>query len=239
VLLALFLFGLSFGYIEATVVIYLRALYGPLHERFYPGRGPTELFPLVRLDQLRDAGPAPVRWLAAELAREAATLLLVAAAALTAASNFRQWFSAFLVAFGFWDLFYYVFLKVLLDWPESLLTWDLLFLLPVPWAGPVLAPGLVALSMIGAGTVLVHREHGGRPVCLRWPHWASLVAASGILVLTFCGDYRNLLAGGEPKPFNWPLFCLGEALGLLGFLHALMQGSRSRSIPTPDPVGGR
>ena len=42
-------------------------------------------------------------------------------------------FAFFLFLFGVWDIFYYIWLKVFLHWPASLLTWDVLFLIPVPW----------------------------------------------------------------------------------------------------------
>jgi len=216
VLTGLLLFGLSFGYVEAAVVAYLRPLYQPLH-----GRAADDLFPLVTLQQLAAAGSHYPRLLATELLREAATLLMLAAVALAAASNFRQWFAAFLIAFGVWDIFFYVFLKVLLDWPASLLTWDLLFLLPVPWVGPVLAPVLVALAMIGSGVITLWREADGRPIRLGWSHGAILVLGGLLIVTAFCWDYQNILASGLPNPFNWPLFILGLAIGVGGFLHAL------------------
>ena len=78
---------------------------------------------------------------------------MLAAAGLAIAGNFRQWLAGFMISFGVWDIFYYVFLRLLIGWPESLMTWDLLFLLPVPWVGPVIAPVLVSLSMIVAGGV--------------------------------------------------------------------------------------
>jgi hypothetical protein len=220
VLAALLLFGVSFGYVEAAVVVYLRALYEPIHQRLHPDRAPDDLFPVIRLDQLRAEGPEHMHRLAVELAREAMTLLLLAAVALAAARNFRQWFAAFLIAFGVWDLFFYASLKVLLGWPDSLLTWDLLFLLPVPWVGPVLAPVLVALSMVGSGTVVWWRESRGRPLCLGRGHWAAVVAGGCLIVLAFCWDSRNILDGGLPNPFPWPLFGLGEGLAVAGFLHA-------------------
>src|SRR5260370_41738641 len=102
-----------------------------------------------------------MRWLTVELVREAATLVMLAGFALAVAGNFRHWLAAFMIAFGLWDVFYYASLKVLLDWPDSWMTWDLLFLLPVPWASPVLAPVLIAMSMIGAGIVVLWRESIG------------------------------------------------------------------------------
>src|SRR5262249_38081804 len=151
--------------------VYLRTVYEPLHQKLYPGRAPGDLLPFIPMERLAEEGLSHIAWPATELAREAATLLLLAAAALAVAHNFRQWFAAFVFVFGLWDLFYYVFLKVLLDWPASLLTWDILFLVPVPWVAPVLAPVLVASSMVAAGAVVLRRESYGRPVRLAWSHW--------------------------------------------------------------------
>jgi hypothetical protein len=229
VLTALLLFGVSFGYVEAAVVVYLRALLEPEQ----PSLAQGELFPLKTKDQLEAAGRPYLRWLATEVAREAATLAMLAAVALALARSFREWFAAFLAVFGIWDIFFYLFLKVLLDWPASLLTWDLLFLLPVPWVGPVLAPVLVALSMIVAGVLVLWREASGRPVRSNWPHWLALCLGGLLIVTAFCWDYRNILAGGEPNPFNWPLFLLGVGVGLTSFLHAFWSRPESwlRSQP--------
>jgi hypothetical protein len=220
-LLALTLFGVAFGYVEAAVVVYLRALYEPVHQRLYPGRAAADLFPFVPLDRLEMTGPGQVNLAATELGREAATLLMLAAAALAVARNSRQWLAAFVLAFGLWDLFYYGFLAVLIGWPTSLLDWDLLFLLPVPWAAPVLAPVLVALTMVVAGVVVLRREAAGRPFRLTGPHWLGLAAAGLVLVVSFCWDYRATEVGEVPTAFNWPLFAAGQGLGLAVFLHGL------------------
>jgi hypothetical protein len=230
ILIALLLFGVSFGYIEAAVVVYLRPHYQPLRLRYLQAAADDESFPLLRLEQLDEAGAEPLRMLWTELGREAATLLLLAAFALGAGSTFRQWFAVFGIAFGLWDIFYYVFLKVLLDWPASLMTWDLLFLLPVPWAGPVLSPVIVSLSLITCGVILLARETSGRPVHLNWRHWTGMVLGGLIVIAAFCWDYRNILAGGQPNPFNWPLFSFGECVGLAAFGLALVSREGSRRI---------
>src|SRR4051812_8864418 len=146
------LFGVGSGSAGAAVVVYLRAAYEPLHQRLYPSehRDPRlgGLLPFIPLERLQREGPAFVDWAATELAREAATLLLLAAAALAVARTFREWFAAFVLSFGLWALAYYLFLKPLIGWPASPLTWDILFLVPVPWVAPVLAPALVAGVMI-------------------------------------------------------------------------------------------
>jgi hypothetical protein len=221
VLVALVLFGIGFGYVEAAVVVYLRALYEPMRQRLTPGQPAGALFPLIRLDQLEAEGPDHVRRLVTELGREAATLVMLAAVALAVARNVRQWLAAFVTMFGIWDVFYYVFLKLILDWPPSLLTWDILFLLPVPWVGPVLAPILVSITMIGCGVVAMWREMGGRPIRTRWFHWVGLLGGGLIIVLAFCWDFPNTAGGGLPNPFNWPLFAVGEIIGLVTSVHML------------------
>jgi len=220
-LLALLLFGVSFGYIEAAIVVYLRALYEPMRLRLVEGAEPGELFPLIRLDQLEAEGRQHVRRLKTELGREAASLALLAGCALAVGRNVRQWFAAFVMVFGVWDIFYYVFLKVLLGWPASLLTWDILFLLPVPWVGPVLAPVIVSVTMIAAGVTVLWRESVGRPMNIRPRDWLLVCSGGLLIVLACCWDYRNTAAGGQPNPFNWLLFVLGEASGVAGFLAAL------------------
>lgn len=210
------------------MVVYLRVSYEPLHQRLYPDRPPPDLFPILRLEQLRAAGPEYTDRLVIELAREAATLVMLAAVALAVARNFRQWLAAFMIAFGLWDVFFYVFLRAMLGWPASLFDWDLLFLLPLPWVGPVLAPVLVALAMTIAGVILLGRETAGRPVRLALCHWAAILSGGSIIVVAFCWDFCNIMASGVPNPFNWPLFALGLTLGLAAFAHGLsMSGAES------------
>jgi hypothetical protein len=220
-LVALVLFGIAFGYVEASVVTYLRDLYAPLHQRFKPPASENDLFPLLRLNQLQEAGPQAMRWLWTELFRELATLLMLSAIAWAMGRNFRQWLAGFMVAFGVWDIFYYVFLKLVVDWPDSLFTWDLLFLLPVPWAGPVLAPLLVAVTMVLAGSAILLKESAARPVPIGAAQIVLLLIGATIIVLAFCWDYRNLLSGGFPNPFHWPLFIAGMVIALIGLLSAL------------------
>ena len=233
-LIALVLFGVSFGYVEAAVVVYLRDVYEPLALRLHPERASGELFPLITLDQLEAAGGTHMRLPKTEVAREAATMVMLAAAGLAIARNFNTFFAGFVIAFGVWDIFYYVFLKVLIDWPTSLLEWDVLFLIPVPWVGPVLAPVLVALSMIAAGTLLLWRESTGRPVHIGWRRWCIIVLGGLIIIGSFCRDYRQVMADGRPNPFSWPMFLAGEIVGLVGFLLAVIAESRS-GHRNPEP----
>jgi hypothetical protein len=133
------------------------------------------------------------------------------------ARNVREWIAGFMIGFGVWDLTYYAGLKLWLDWPASPLTWDILFLLPVPWSGPVLAPMLVSVSIIGAGVVILSRESAGLPIPLRTWHWLAIVGGGAIVILSFCWDAQSVANGAMPGPFPWGVFALGEGVGLAAF----------------------
>lgn len=206
----LLLFGISFGFVEAAVVIYLRHISAPFH---HSDEG--ELFPLVDRHQLEKEAPAVYGLLPVEVLREAATIAMLAAIALVVVRERQVWLACFAIVFGTWDLFFYVFLKLLVDWPASLLTWDILFLIPVPWVAPVLAPVLVSLTITGGGLLGLWR-----PIRLRRLDWVAIVAGCGIILTSFMWDAPNVLSGGLPRPFLWPVFAVGETLGIAALLHA-------------------
>jgi len=128
-------FAMAFAFVESSVVVYLRQISYP--EGF--------AFPLK---------PGITSQIAVEVSREFATIVMLIAIGMIAGTNRWQRFSYFLIGFGVWDIFYYVWLKLILDWPSSLLDWDILFLLPIPWIGPVIAPVLVSLVMIAGGGIV-------------------------------------------------------------------------------------
>src|SRR3990172_9941576 len=113
----LFFLAVSFAYIESAVVVYLRELYYPEGFKF-----PLKLIP-------SNIGLI-------EVGREAATLATIAAIGFVSGKTLCKKISYSIFVFGIWDLFYYIWLKVFLDWPESLLTLDILFLIPLPWVAP-------------------------------------------------------------------------------------------------------
>src|SRR5579863_1281657 len=213
----LLLFSTAFGYLEAAVVSYLRILHEPARRHYYPDRLSSEMFPLLTLEQVRAAGQEQQKTVFVEIGREAATMLMLAAIALAVAGNARQWTAAFAIAFGVWDIVFYAGLKLLLGWPSSLSTWDILFLIPVPWVGPVIAPVLVSVAMITGGIWCLWREASGRP--LRIGVWSSLGVLLGalVIILSFTLDYGNILAGGMPNPFHWGVFGLGLGIGAVGY----------------------
>ena len=208
-----FAFAAAMAYLEAAVVVYLRAIFYPDGFDFPLALGPTSVIII-------------------ELGREAATILMLIAIAILCGRSKIERFAYLLYAFGLWDIMYYVWLKVQIGWPPSLLTWDILFLIPLPWVGPVLAPVLVSTAMILAALWIINREdRGATPVFPRWAWWAEILAGI-IIILSFIWDASNVSAGGYPNPFHWEIFCLGLLGGLAIFVR-LMQ-------PTvPKRSGGR
>lgn len=149
-LLALIVFGVAFGFVEAAVVYYLRALihfhqnYSISHYRVYLNLGFITFVAPARSLLTHRVGDV-------EVARESATIVMLAAVAFVAGSRWRQRLGAFLVCFACWDLAYYLFLRVIDDWPRSLLTRDVYFLIPVTWIGPVLTPIICAIVILVLG----------------------------------------------------------------------------------------
>ena len=193
------LFAITMAYLESAVVVYLRQIYYPT--------GFT--FPIVII----------MDWVAAvEIGREVTTvIMLLAVGALTGADRWER-FLFFCMAFGIWDIFYYAWLWVFLRWPPSLLTWDVLFLIPVPWIGPVLAPLLVATVMVIGSAALLRLKARGAVLRFRGYLWAAAVSGGLIVILSFTLDYRVALEGSVPPPFRWGLFGTGLAMGLASLL---------------------
>jgi len=204
------LFGAAFAFVESAVVVYLRALYYP--EGF--------VLPLKVLAQPH---------LLVEVVREAATMVMLCSVALIAGRKAWERFGYFLVVFGVWDIFYYVWLKAILDWPASALDWDVLFLIPVPWIGPVMAPFLVALAMVGCGAALCLRIAGGRPFRPPVLAWGFGVAGTALLLLSFIGDTDATLRGVQPQDYRFDLLAGGLVLLVAGFT----MGWRSQSKRKP------
>jgi hypothetical protein len=203
-------FAIAMAWVEAASVFYIRTLV----DRIQPYQ----------------ADPLPMNGALGyvELWREAATLVMLAALGMLAGRTWRVRAGYAALAFGVWDIFYYVFLRLMSGWPRTLVDWDVLFLLPLPWWGPVLAPVSIALVMILWGTL--ETQSGGREPCMGWI-W-GLACVGVVLALTvFMIDAGRALPEGRdavvrvlPKTFNWPIFCV--ALALMA-LPALQQAASS------------
>ncbi len=217
----------AFGYVEASVVVYLRVIYDPIRASLYPDQPVDALLPLITLEQLREVDPLHIRRLIIELGREFATMVMLVAMAALAVRRKGEWIAMFMIGFGVWDIIFYVGLKAMIGFPESLLTWDILFLLPVPWLGPVLAPVIVSVTMIGAGLIILAEISAGRALRARWFHWTGIVAGGLIIIGSFCEDYSSTMLGEMPESFNWLMFAIGEVVGIIAFMHALVRARKT------------
>ena len=234
---AITLFAIAMGYLESAVVVYLR-------EIFYP-EGFS--FPLKTMSG---------RIATTEIFREFATILMLAAIGFLAGKNSIQRFAIFLYAFGIWDIFYYVFLKLLIGWPESFFTWDILFLIPVTWVGPVLAPVINALTMCVLGGFIFFHEENGNHVKIKPMAWILLIAGSLIILVSYIQDYLHYMVAQMPltdlfklskkdnvmtsvmnyvpESFNWWIFTLGEAILIFAVILMFRQAFWRRDNLTGD-----
>jgi hypothetical protein len=198
--LAVVAFGIAMAWMEAATVYYLRLLVGRVE--------PYQSEPLPLFGSLG--------WV--EMVREAATLGMLAAAGALAGRTARSRFGYFVIAFGIWDIFYYVFLAVMGPWPRSVWDWDILFLLPLPWWGPVLAPVCVALLMILWGTLVSQRRAGSLPASVALTRVLGSIGIA-LALYAFLADALHVVhLGGDatrtvlPQTFNWSVFVVALTL---------------------------
>lgn len=208
------IFAIAMGFLEAVVVVYLREIYYPNGFEFPLSLIDPEIFKI-------------------ELVREITTLVMLVCIGLLSSEKRQGKFAGFLFAFGVWDIFYYLGLKIFLNWPESFLTWDILFLIPTTWLGPVLAPLICSVTMILLGLLVIWFEAKGPIVKFGASAWVFLIVGSFLVFLSFIEDYSLMLldygifsadinhpeqgfieviASFVPDKFNWLLFGLGELL---------------------------
>lgn len=206
-LIVVSIFSIAMGFMESAVVVYLRELYYP--EGFE--------FPIKVIQ-----GTVATT----EILREIATLIMLLCIGYIAGSTLIQRFAYFIYSFAIWDIFYYVFLKILLDWPESLFTWDLLFLLPTVWVGPVLAPILCTIAMIGLAILIILKVEKGHKIMFRSSDWILLIIGSLVIIISFTTDYllfmnknisiidtfREGISKYIPQSFNWTVFLIGYGI---------------------------
>jgi hypothetical protein len=222
------LFAIAMGLLETIVVVYLRELYYP--EGFS--------FPLKLMK------PMVISF---ELLRELATIFMLLTLGILTGKNGITRFAWFVYSFAVWDIFYYIFLKLLLDWPASLLTWDVLFLIPVTWTGPVLAPVINSLTMIFLAVILIVKS-GSAHIRLSVFEWILLVIGSLIVITSYTKGYvgfmmmkfpvnelfipkdsRAMIEYAKsfiPEHFDWALFTSGVAFHWLAIGSILLRSTK-------------
>ncbi|MFA3782261.1 hypothetical protein ABRY23_04270 [Melioribacteraceae bacterium 4301-Me] len=207
------IFAIAMGFLEATVVVYLRELYYP--------NGFT--FPLITF---------PEKIFYIEIIREFATIVMLVSVGVISGNNLLQRFAYFLYCFAVWDIFYYIALKIFLNWPESLFTWDVLFLIPVAWVGPVIAPIINSLTMIILAIMIIYFQENNIPLKTNRLEWVLIILGVLIIFCTYIWDYLSIvikegllsnsltknqkllaaITNYQPTYFNWYTLISGELL---------------------------
>ncbi|MGB2690698.1 MAG: hypothetical protein WBC36_17085 [Desulfobacterales bacterium] len=211
-------FAIAFAWVESAVVVYLREIYFdgefsfPLLVKWEDGKHVID--PLVRI----------------EFVREIATIIMLVAVGWFAGRNRFQKFCFFMIAFGIWDIFYYIWLYVMVGWPENLMTWDLLFYVPLPWVGPVITPVLIALAMVVAGSLIVYYDEKGYDFRWRWYDMVVELNCGLLMIVAFCWDWKNIIQipgdierTGIPNPFAWWLYLPAYLFSIAYFAVRLRQ----------------
>lgn len=206
-------YAVAMALLESAVVVYMRRLYYP--------EDPLELFPLHFLN---DYDPR------LELSREAATVMMISAVALLAERrSLTRSFAAFAFVFGVWDLFYYIWLKLLIDWPRHWLEWDVLFLIPAVWLGPWICPVAIAILLVawGSWAMLSRDETKFTPTGL-----ALFVVGCGLALVTFMqpaiAHGTETLSNYMPGTFWWWLFLPSYLLMAVGLALTAWQAKSER-----------
>jgi hypothetical protein len=215
-------YAVAMAWVEAAAVYYLRRLVDRV-EPYQPN-------PLPIMGSLG----------AVELTRELATLIMLFTVGALAGRTWKARFGYMAIAFGLWDIFYYAFLKIICGWPHSWRDWDVLFLIPLPWWGPVLAPMMIAGLMIGWGTLASQFEVVEGQGKLEW--WAWLAGGGGIglaLYLFMAGTLaalgRNPESVGQmlPQKFPWGWFwvaCVGMSAPVMHLAWGVFRGQQPATM---------
>lgn len=213
-------YAIAMALLEAVVVAYLRALL-----------------------QITDEHVALGSYIPMEVGREVATILMLVAVGWLAGRRGADRLAYGLFTFGLWDIWYYVWLKVLINWPDSLFDWDILFLIPVRWWGPVLSPVLIAgLICLTAVLAIVQMERGQR-LNFTPTRLGVITLGGGLALYVFMADSLQALLQSRPdwdtlrpEPFQWPLFLAALALMAIPSLMATWPGHKVKLKSIREPV---
>jgi hypothetical protein len=202
------IFTIAMAFLESAVVVYLRAMYG-----------------IENL--LTDINLAPDKYTFIEIGREAATILMLVMISVIAGNTKSKKFGYFFLSFGIWDIFYYIWLYIFIQWPTSLLEWDVLFLIPLPWWGPVIAPVLISILLITKGFLLINEIEYKTTVL----DWVVISLSVIILLYTFVEDSIIILLTGEgsitavrPSSFNWLVFWIAFIAWIAASIKVFLPG---------------
>jgi hypothetical protein len=207
-LISVILFAIAMGLLEAICVVYIRQI-------IFPPDGNLANTPILNFNFTLEA------------IRESMTIIMLTTVSILAAYNWRTRLAMFFLAFGIWDIFYYVGLKIFLDWPASIMDWDTLFLIPVAWYSPILVPVLISIYFIIGSIVIVLHEGNGTK--LKFSFSVVLLQFLGFVVwfYSFIKDSAIISVNGYTNiEYSWALFLLGLVFGVGSLTIAFLLGKK-------------
>ncbi|MEZ5083489.1 MAG: hypothetical protein R2750_08575 [Bacteroidales bacterium] len=232
-ILILSLFSIAMGFMEGAVVVYLRKIYYP--------NGFT--FPLIPID---------ANLALTEILRESATLIMLITIGILAGRTKTERFGFFIFCFAVWDITYYISLYLILGWPSSVFTWDILFLIPVTWVGPVIGPVLNSISMILLALLISYFTSRNIKTNITTREWLFLIIGSLTVIISYTEDYvsfmqrrfsfwelispknnyevMQLATAYIPESFAWGIFIAGEIFILLAVLHFFLRNKKTLTM---------
>jgi hypothetical protein len=89
----------------------------------------------------------------------------------------------------------------------------------------VLAPVLVSATMIAAGV-----WHLRTPVRIPLAQWCGILIGALVIIVAFAMDYRNIMASGMPRDFNWGVFGAGLGTGVGSYVNAVRSRQAAGSM---------
>ena len=184
------LFAIAMAYLESAVVVYLREMYG------------------IK-DLIRDTPLDADIFTFIEIGREAATLVMLVIIGLITGTSWKSKAGYSIFSFAVWDIFYYFWLYVFIQWPKSLFEWDILFLIPLPWWGPVITPIMISIVLIIISYLLISEKR----LKIKPSDWIIFCISILIILYTFMEDSIRVIITGignidevRPIEFNWIIF---------------------------------
>jgi len=209
------IFSIAMAYLEAVIVVYLRRLFGIS-------------------DLILQVPPFDQQIAAIEFGRELATLIMLLAIGWIAGHNIQSRLSFSVISFGVWDIFYYLWLKVFIGWPYTIFDPDLLFLIPLPWWGPVLSPVLISILMVIGGVAILWKNENRVSIHFSLSFWIPLISGVLLMLYSFMADAIHIMPAStsalndlRPSQFNWPIYLIGLGLAFVSVLQIVI-GQKQR-----------
>lgn len=203
------IFAMAMGLLEAICVVYIRQI-------IFPPDGNITNIPITDFN------------FAVEAIREAMTIIMLTTTSILAAYNVRTRLAMFFLAFGTWDILYYIGLRLFLQWPTSIVDWDTLFLIPVSWYSPVLVPVLISLYFIFGSIFIILHEGNGIKLRFNFPVVFLQFSAFIVWYYSFIKDSAMISEFGYGNAeYSWTLFFLGFALGVASLAISFLKGKKT------------